>query len=344
MSRVFVSGLGAVSPAGFGVSALREALEKGAPLPVEEIKHPSCDRRLRVRDVPLPASRPAGLRHPRLRRASALTRHAAAAAVEALGERPDSAPRGELPLGLVVCLQCGCVEYTCRFFDELLSDPATASPILFPETVFNAPASHLAALLDKLVVTTTFVGDPGTFLVGMAEAAEWLLEGRVEECLVVGAEEMHPLLADALWHFDHGGILAAGAGAVRLTTRAETPEAVALDCITHPFTYRRRLTREHAALAMRSELWPPRPEELLCDGLQNRPRPDAPEAAAWRTWPGPRRSPKAILGEGLMAAGAWQCVAAVDALQRGAAPSAVVSIVGVNQQAIGARLVSASAF
>ncbi len=342
MKRIFLGGWGAVSPAGWGVPALRAALENGAPLPVREMAHPACDRILRVREVPPPEPRPAFFRHPRLRRTSDLTRYAAAAAWEALG--PDAATRNNRRLGLIVCLQCGCVQYTCRFFDELLRDPATASPILFPETVFNAPASHLAALLGgEPALTLTLVGDPGTFLVGVAEGAEWILEGRVEECLVVGAEEAHPLLADALWHFDHGGVLAAGAGAVRLTARPDRPDAPELACVTHPFTYRKRLPRDHAALAMRSELLPARPGELLCDGLQGRPRPDAAEQTAWRHWPGPRLSPKALLGEGLMAAGAWQCVVAADALQQGRAPSAVVSLVGVNQQAIGARFVAAGA-
>ena len=34
MNRVFVSGLGAVSPAGWGVPALRSALAAGEPLPI----------------------------------------------------------------------------------------------------------------------------------------------------------------------------------------------------------------------------------------------------------------------------------------------------------------------
>ena len=48
---------------------------------------------------------------------------------------------------------------------------------------------------------------------------------------------------------------------------------------------------------------------------------------------------KKILGEGLMAAAAWQCVAAVDALRHNNFSAATVSIVGCNQQAIGARFV-----
>jgi hypothetical protein len=77
--------------------------------------------------------------------------------------------------------------------------------------------------------------------------------------------------------------------------------------------------------------------ELLCDGLGDGSRASAPETAAWRDWTGPRLSPKRILGEGLMAAAAWQCVAACDAIAMGRFTTANVSLVGFNQQAIGAK-------
>jgi len=47
------------------------------------------------------------------------------------------------------------------------------------------------------------------------------------------------------------------------------------------------------------------------------------------------------LGEGMMAAAAWQCVAACDALAEKKFTAANVSLVGSNQQAIGARFVRA---
>jgi len=88
---------------------------------------------------------------------------------------------------------------------------------------------------------------------------------------------------------------------------------------------------------MRGQLGKSSPKELLCDGLGNNSRADAPELAAWHDWTGPRISPKRILGEGLMAAAAWQCVAACDAVAGGRFNAASVSLVGSNQQAIGAR-------
>jgi hypothetical protein len=335
LNRVFVTGLGAVSPAGWGVPALRAALDAGEPLPLRHIERPGWDRPFDARLVPDPSPRPAFLAHARFRRSSPLTQYVAAAALEALSRVPPLPPR----LGLIVCLQSGCVQYSCRFYTEVLDSPATASPLLFPETVFAAPASHLAALLGGDPLVTTLVGDPAVFLQGLALAADWLLEGRVDLALVAGAEEANWLRADAIWHFDHGCVAGAGAGCVCLGLEASASGGVELSALTDAQTYLSSRSRARAARLMRSQLPAGSARELLCDGLQGCRRLDAPELAAWQGWPGPRLSPKRVLGEGLMAASGWLCVAACDALARNDFTGATLSLVGCNQQAIGARFV-----
>jgi hypothetical protein len=128
-----------------------------------------------------------------------------------------------------------------------------------------------------------------------------------------------------------------------LSCDPELSVGVELTAITDPHTYSARNSRAQAAQAMRSQLGTSSAGELLCDGLGDSPRTDAPELAAWRDWAGPRVSPKRILGEGLMAAAAWQCVAACDAVATGRFAAANVSLVGSNHQAIGARFVRAGA-
>ena len=82
-----------------------------------------------------------------------------AAALEAVaGVRPNSDRSRRL--GVIVCLQSGCVQFSYRFFDETLKDPTTASPLLFPETVFAAPASHVAALLENAPPRQVTIGTP----------------------------------------------------------------------------------------------------------------------------------------------------------------------------------------
>src|SRR5258708_525371 len=46
VNRIFVHGHGAVSPAGWGISPLRDALAKGTPLPGEPIARPGWDKPL----------------------------------------------------------------------------------------------------------------------------------------------------------------------------------------------------------------------------------------------------------------------------------------------------------
>src|SRR5213592_5210520 len=212
--NIFVHGIGAVSPAGWGVLPLREALAKGEPMPARELARPGWTRSLRVRPVPPPSPRPNFLSHARLRRTSPITQYAVAAALEALGGDAARVSNGSLRLGIILCVMTGCVNYSRRFYDETLKDPATASPLVFPETVFNAPASHLAALLGTSAINYTLVGDPAAFLQGLALAADWLVSERVEGCLVVGAEETDWLTTDAFRRFQRKLILSDGAGAV----------------------------------------------------------------------------------------------------------------------------------
>jgi 3-oxoacyl-[acyl-carrier-protein] synthase II len=339
MSRVFVHGTGAVTPAGWGIAALLDAVEKNMPLPTAALARPGWAKPFQVRPVPQPAQRPAFLAHPRLRRASALTQHAVAASVEALGEDIGEVQGGRLRLGIIVCLMPGCVAYSRRFYEEVLNDPATASPLIFPETVFNAPASHLAAFLNSTAASYTLVGDDSAFVQGLAVGAGWLSGCDMDGCLVIGAEELDWIVADAMRLFQRNTIQTAGAGAVYL--RKERPAAVAveLELITDAHSFNSGASRDGAAQAMRAQLPACGTRELLCLGTQGLPRTDKHELAAWADWQGERLAPKLLLGEAFTTSAAWQMVLACDALKQNRFNAANVSVVGANQQAIGARFV-----
>ncbi len=345
MTRIEIAGCGAVSPAGWGLPAFQEALKKGEPISVKEATREGSRRPYRIRHVPPPSPRPAFLAHARLRRTSPIAQFSVAAAVEALGADVAKVPAEKNRLGVIVTVMSACVNYSRRFYDEALKDPSTASPLVFPETVFNAPASHLAALLGSTGINYTLVGDPGTFLQGLALAADWLLSNRVDGCLVAGAEESDWVTAEAFTIFERKIIMGEGAGALYL--RREQPGSkVFLNSITEPCLYTRDRSRALAAKETRSQVLAHRngrevKESLLCDGLQNVPRQDEPERAAWAEWPADRLSVKTIFGEGLMAGAAWQSVAGADAIARGLCRSAIINVVGTNQQAIAAEFVSA---
>jgi hypothetical protein len=333
----------------------REVLARGEPLPLKELARPGWTQKLNIRPVPPPSPRPVFAAHARLRRTSPIAQYVAAAGLEALGEDAPKVGSGAAiapRLGIILCVMCGCVNYTRRFYDETLKDPSLASPMVFPETVYNSPSSHLAALLGTAAINYTLVGDPGTFLQGVALAADWLTAGRVEGCLVIGAEEMDWITANALRLFEAKLVMSEGAGALYLRRdpgHGNGP-GVRLQAITEPWLFTRRQPRGLAAQRARAELSANQARQdhqseagddssacLLCDGLQGAPRMDRAESAAWSDWPGARLSPKRVLGDGLMAAAAWQCAAAADAVARGDCSNATVSVVGSNQQAIAAR-------
>jgi hypothetical protein len=339
MSDIFVCGLGAVSPAGWGVPALRQAMAASEPLPIQGLGRPGWRCPLPIRQPPNPVPRPAFFTHPRLRRASPLSQYIVGAGLEACAAIQEKEP--DARLGVLLCLQSGPVQYACRFFEETLRDPATASPLLFPETVFAAPASHLAAMLGRPQIVYTLVSDPAGFLAGTALAAEWLQQDRVDFCVVAGGEEFNWLHAEAVWLFDHKAVLSAGAGAVCFTSNSGFSLGARLERITDAHTYAGNQSPRAAAEAMRVQLPPGHNAELLCDGVGTTKERTAAEVAAWRSWPGSRLSPKQILGEGLMASAAWQCVLAADAVAHKGTPAANVSLVGCNQQAIGGRFVAA---
>jgi len=336
VSRIFVCGFGSVSPAGWDVKSLRDALEKKEPLPVQPLTRPGWSKPLKMRSVPDPSSRPSFLNHPNMRRTSPITQYAAAAAMEAVKSvRQESGTQSRI--GVIVCLQSGCVQFSSRFFEETLKNPATASPLLFPETVFAAPASHVAALLENTPLVCTLTGDPSSYSQGLALGIDWLHEGRVDVCVVIGAEEINWLLGDALWHFDHRAVISGGAGALCLGMNPEWSLGVSVELITDAHTYTAHTNRKLAAKRMRAQMPAPSRAEILCDGLNDSFRTDAAEVDAWLGWNGPRISPKMILGEGLMASAAWQCVAACDLIAHGKFNASNVSLVGANQQAVGIR-------
>ncbi|MES2707878.1 MAG: beta-ketoacyl synthase N-terminal-like domain-containing protein [Verrucomicrobiota bacterium] len=333
--RITIAGAGAVSSAGWGVESLWRAVEAGAPLPSEALPHPSGDPGLArsVRRVPRPDPRPAFLAHPRLRRASAISHFAAAAALEAVGpEHLATIRNGTLRTGIVCSLLNGSVNYSARFHAEVLKDPATASPMLFPETVFNAPASHVAALLGITAPITTVLGDTAQFFPAVEIAIQWLLDDVVDTCLVIGVEEADWLTAEALALLAPGAVLSEGAGALYLEKNGPGPLVAAVHGPCPVLS-----GRTAAAVRLFGDIIPSA-EMLLITDRSGDSATDAPTAAAVGAWPGPQSHPRLVLGESLGAAAALQSVLAVKSLTSGSHSSVLAAATGGNMQAAALEL------
>src|SRR5438309_10296253 len=369
-----IAGMGWVTPLGTGVDIVWERLLHGDEASATPISEQFGDRSYSVFRVPESAL--TGLAHPRLRRASVISRFAAAAGLDALraaGVKLD--PQNAERTALIFAISNGGVIYTKRFYRDVVDAGAqSASPLLFPETVFNAPASHLAAILGVTGATYTLVGDGAVGLAAIKMAEELMANEPLDYCLVVGTEEIDWLLCDAYrrWRLlrvappiepygkqNRGMILSEGAGAILLARDGR----ILVEC-AHPGGYFSRRAEAEKLL-----------KHILCDLGQteidfvissaNGTFIDAAESHALQ-----RLLPDALvytvkpaLGESVGAAGLWQVILAAEALRRRELPPvlhadskvpmrlsrsrtpipdarhAIVLGCGLNQQAAGLRLV-----
>jgi 3-oxoacyl-(acyl-carrier-protein) synthase len=195
----FIQGIGAVTPLGPAALETWRSLCRGEQAPRRLMADGLTDRQYFSCRVPgkfvLEAAR-----QPRLRRSGTLSLLGAAAGFDAItdaGLKPGGGLGGKMAVVFAIC--SGGVNYTRRFYHEIVTQGANlASPLLFPETVYNAAASHLAALLNVDEQCYTLVGDSSVGLNALHFAVELLItRPELDRCLVVGTEEADWLLADA---------------------------------------------------------------------------------------------------------------------------------------------------
>jgi len=230
-----IIGTGAVFPGGIAVKALLEN-RPGNPGLMETLSQPS--KKMPVRQVDLGHPRIARWKaEPRLRRTSPISVFMA----EAAGQALDSRPSREERIGLVCALSTGSIIFSRKFFSGVLSHGRHfASPALFPETVYNSPVSHLAALFGIHGGCYTVVGDETAWVEALRIAQVWIARRTAEVVLVVAGEELDALALDAYecagW-FRKGMVASEGAGAVLVRKAAKDAEG-SIDVSTPLVTFR----------------------------------------------------------------------------------------------------------
>jgi 3-oxoacyl-(acyl-carrier-protein) synthase len=226
-----IQGVGAVTPIGADAKQTWDELLQGTEAVRQLLSKGFGGRSYYYGAVPVKFTAAAG-RQPRLRRSGEISLLGVSAGLAALADAGiplEEANRG----AIVFAIACGGVVYTRRFYHEVRTEGANvASPLLFPETVYNAPASHLAALLKINGRDYTLVGDSSVGLSALHFASQLLaIDPTLPFCVVVGVEEADWVLADgfATWRMasnqssfpvfgpKQGTILAESAAAVVLS-------------------------------------------------------------------------------------------------------------------------------
>ena len=348
----YLAGLGWVTPLGAGLEEVWARLVAGDAAEVKTIANPETGRALAYAPVPMTLVDSLS-RNPRLRRSSAISYFAVAAGLAALADAgvtmtPELAAR----TAVVFAISSGGVAYTRRFYEQLVKQGANAaSPLLFPETVYNAPASHFAAQLGIDGASYTLVGDASVGLAALKFAEQLLATSDLAQVVVVGSEEMDWVLCEAYreWRLarsadavSRGALLAEGAAAVVLAREGRVKIAALHDGVSV-------FCRAEAAAALGrvfADLLAGRKADAVI-GCANGTFVDRAERAAIaRHCPqAAAYFPKSAFGEALGAGALMQVIVGALALAKGEVPggeqrgsavkSALISTLGFNQQASG---------
>jgi 3-oxoacyl-(acyl-carrier-protein) synthase len=366
-----IAGMGWITPLGRGVDQVWNQLLAGNEASGQKIS--AGDNHKSYCGFLVPSDALKGLPpHARLRRASAISRFAVAAGLDAIAQAESTASKIDMNrIALVFVASNGGVIYTRRFYHDIVESGAqSASPLFFPETVFNAPASHLAAILGINGASYTVVGDGAVGILAIKMADDLIESESVDFCLVVAAEEADWVLCDAYrkWRLvkpappielfcdpPRGTILGEGAGALLLGREG----VLKVDAISEGgnFSHQR-----DATVLVNRILHELREEGSVVVSSGNGTFVDLAERSAiQKELPDSIvYSPKPALGESVGASAIWQTVIAGQALLSKRLPpmlhankgsklqlarnssavgsSVVVLSCGLNQQAAGLRL------
>ena len=337
MGTAKIAGMGWVTPLGTGLDEVSAELVRVGNGWIALATSPHSARTHSYYGVP-PKTVDALGRNPRLRRSSAITYYAVAAGLAALEHAgitmtPEVAER----TAVVFAICSGGVVYTRKFYETVVQQGANAaSPLLFPETVYNAPASHLAALLGTTGMSYTLVGDGSIGLTALKFAEQLLETSDIDRVVVAGGEEIDWILCEAYRSWRLPAMLAEGGAALVLARTGK----VALEAVHDGVSFSNQRAAHGAIRKVHGDLAAQYGSVDLVVSCANGTFIDAAEAAAiGEFFPDATvEYPKRAIGDALGAGALIQTIHGALALEQRGLGSVLISSLGFNQQAGGVLL------
>jgi hypothetical protein len=339
MITAAIAGLGWVTPLGRDLKSVWKAICDNQSPSASRLENPVSKRSVPVLRVPEHLVRDT-MALPRLRRSSIISHFAVAAAtdaVESAGLTPEMLAR----TALIFAASDGGVIYTRRFYADVVERGAGAgSPLLFPETVYNAPASHIAARLGLRGEVLTLVGDAATGLAAVLTGCELLEAGEADFCLVAAAQELDWITCEAYGRWglirtgsNRASVFSEGAAAIVL---AREPENCRVSAAHSGYSCPTEKEIEDRLESVLKELLPGS-RVTLCVSCASGTRLDSAEAHCLARHLATARVlvPKSVLGEALACSAVQQVIAGVLGLREAGGGEALVTTIGYNRQVAG---------
>jgi Beta-ketoacyl synthase, N-terminal domain len=334
-----IVGMGWITPFGRDLRSTWSAIRKNKPAEAECLVSPVDGERIPVLRVPTNSVKDTAA-VTRLRRSSLISHLAVSASVDAVASArmgPEELKR----TALVFASSDGGVVYTRKFFAEIVErGEGAGSPLLFPETVYNAPASHIAARLGLECEVLTLVGDATAGLSAVQTACELIAAGEAESCVVAAAQELDWITCEAYrrWGLIQNGnnsacVFSEGAAAIVLT---EKPNDCGVSAMHPGYSFSTETEAEKKFEVMLTELLQRSSVDLFVSSASGT-RFDLPEQKCIaKHLPSARIvTPKFVLGESFACSTLQQIITGVLALEELVCGNALVVATGYNRQVAG---------
>ena len=205
---IVITGMGAVSPFGLGVEAIWSALVQGERRETAlESGEPGAQP---VWGVKVGEWQPADLLGKRglqyLRPSAQFLLGASLLAQQKAGLADGGTSPDELGI-TVGCNLVGAQSVTDYDYTAITAGPHDTSPMEAPNTLANAPASHLAIRLKARALNTTIASGQCAGLDALGYAAKMVRDGRAKQVVAGGVEELSPTV---LWVYRNAHVLGNG--------------------------------------------------------------------------------------------------------------------------------------